>query len=104
MASRAVALIPALLALIIVATAGEEPDARIFDANQGEWVAVADLGLSDAAPLAGRGSDGLAACLGRKIAGDYGLPISDGLRDAANRFVSALSQKRTAQTIGASFL
>lgn len=95
---------PADLALIMVVTAGVEPDIRVRDANRGEWVAVNGLGLSDDAPLAGRGSDGLSSCLARKIAGGYGLPVDDQIERAANRFVSALSRKSTAQTVGASFL
>lgn len=95
---------PADLALVMVVTAGAEPDSRIYDANRAEWVTVAGLALSDDAPLAGRGSDGLAACLARKIAGDYGLSSGDEVERNANRFVSQLCLKRTAQTLGASFL
>lgn len=91
------------LSLILVVTAGAEPDCRIYDANRAEWVSLNGLSLSDNAPLAGRGGDGLAACLVRRIAGDYGLPTSDEIERSANRFITALGLKRTSQTVGVTF-
>lgn len=91
------------LALVMVVTAGADPDCRIYDANRAQWVSLSVLTLSDNAPLAGRGADGLAACLSRRIAGEYGLPSSDEVERSANRFITALGLKRTAQTVGVTF-
>lgn len=94
---------PSDLAIAIVVTAGEEPDTRIYDANRAAWVALDGLELGDDAPLAGRGADGLSACLAKRLGEDYGQAITVQTEQSAGRFAAAISLKRTSRAVEVSY-
>ena len=61
--------------------------------SSGTWVSIADLALSDEAPLAGRGRGGLAACLALAYAEEFGAEVGSGVQRQAASFKTGLSLK-----------
>lgn len=65
---------PYSLSFIEVVNTGDSTVTRYLYEN-GAWVTISDLSLEDEAPLAGRGSAGLAACLAMALAEEYGAEL-----------------------------
>lgn len=64
---------------------------HLFEA--GTWRQIDALGLSDKAPLASRGRDGLAACLAMSFAEQFAASIGPGTANRARQFKTALMFK-----------
>jgi hypothetical protein len=94
---------PVDLAVVVVVTAGAAQATSIYDANRGEWVSIAALDLADNAPLAGRGADGLAACLAKRLSDDYGEQVTAQTEQAAGLFLRAITMKRTSRAVETSY-
>lgn len=75
----------------LVRIAGATPQTYIYSAPFGGWMRMTSLALGDTAPLAERGSQGLAALLAEHMAGPDAL--SPGVRRMSASFRSLLSLK-----------
>jgi hypothetical protein len=94
---------PKDLSLVVVVTAGAAPQVNLYDADRGEWVRLDTLEVADDAPLAGRGSDGLASCLAKRLAEEYGPPLGAQSEAAAAQFMSNLTHRRRDSTTAAEY-
>lgn len=61
--------------------------------ENGAWVNISGLTLASAAPLSGRGRDGLAACLAIPFAEEFGQQVGAGVVRQAASFKTGLSLK-----------
>jgi hypothetical protein len=89
---------PRDLSLVVVVTAGEEPQIHLYDRNRAEWMRLDGLvvnsvaaRLSEEAPLSNRSVDGLASLVAKKLAEDYGQPVSAETQASAGRFYAMLT-------------
>jgi hypothetical protein len=76
--------------VVIVARQGT----YMYDADEGDWLQVDALELTDTAPLSGRYGTGLAALLAVSLAPDYGAEPGSALTALANEGSQQLYQKR----------
>lgn len=74
-------------------TSTGEMTRSIYDASAGGWITLGEIELTDDAPLASRGRDGLAACLAISFAEMFGSNIGPGVAMRARGFKMALSMK-----------
>lgn len=81
---------PRDLSIITLATAGQEPDTRVYDAERGEWVQLQGLVIGGDAPLSGRNPLGLACLLALFISEMDGQPVTAGTDLLAQRFLGRL--------------
>jgi hypothetical protein len=85
---------PKDLALIVVAIGQAGQEVRyLYDGNAGAWVSLNGLTLASNAPLASRGSDGLACCLAELIADEFGGVVGPVTMRSAARFRSGLTHR-----------
>lgn len=77
----------------VVDTVGLTVSRYIYE--NGAWVSISDLALTDEAPLAGKGRSGLAACLALSYAEEFGdaAQIGPGVSRQAAAFKTGLSLK-----------
>ena len=61
--------------------------------ENGAWVELSNLDLTDEAPLAGKGRSGLAACLALAYAEEFGAEVGPGVARQAASFKTGLSMK-----------
>lgn len=77
----------------VVVVAGSTEQAYIYNAPTGSWQALKALTLDSDAPLASRGSDGLASVLAIRVADQFGKQVSNVTAISAARFLTSLSYK-----------
>ncbi len=83
---------PRDLSQIEVMTAGNSVRS-FYDAHLRAWIPVQALALTDTAPLATRGVQGLASCLALQIADDYDVQPTPGVQRVASLFMFGLSAR-----------
>jgi hypothetical protein len=89
---------PRDLAIIAVVTSGATSH-KIYDARLRAWVGLDNLALTDTAPLANRGLNGLASVLAEKIADDFGATVTPGIQQEATAFRWGLSSRYSSQRV-----
>jgi hypothetical protein len=73
----------------------------LYDARKRAWVRIDALSLTDEAPLAERGSIGLASCLAGVLSDDYGAVLGPDATKRAALFMWGLSSRYDSQRVSA---
>jgi hypothetical protein len=83
------------MAVITIAnTYDAEVESHIYDASTAAWIGLNDLQLSDAAPLATRGADGLSCLLAVRLQPEYNdRPANPIVIRGANLFSSSVMNR-----------
>ena len=65
----------------------------LYNARTRAWVSMTGLALTDVAPLADRGSVGLASCLAEMLSDEYGEPCGPDVQKRASLFMWGVSSR-----------
>lgn len=89
------------LSQVVVTYPGQDgyPQYNLYDASQGAWVRLDGLGLDDAAPLSGRGADGLASVIAVLVMEERGIEPGPLTLSRAARFRLSLSSRHGAERV-----